>query len=147
MNKKSVSNRLEKLDERIDDIVRNPTHFKCAYGVRKTLNALFGKHRTYGDIDPGGTLSINAKDYDEEILSQWQTTDMSYQKVWKFKKPINYQIRVLRPKGDCQSSMANAYGHIEFYYDGHWYSDHQQPSSYKSDCFYQPEIYDLIKKR
>jgi hypothetical protein len=157
MSRKSVSDGLRDPSSRVNDIINNPTQNKCAKGVRQTLNAIFGKDPSYGDIGKGA--SINAKDYDEEVLSQWQTKDKKYRLISTSETPQNYDIRVYRPNGSCPKDGSLAeYGHIEIYIDGAWYSDHKQVGTmngedlgngYKtlrSSCVSEASVYRLSDK-
>ena len=123
----------------------------CAKGVRQSLNVLFGKSADYGDIDPGGPRSINAKEYNEKILQKWQTADSRYTEVSEEKKIKNYDIRVLRPSANCKNPnpMLRKYGHIEIFFENKWYSDHVQPGSildYEPTCFSSKSLYRLTPK-
>lgn len=94
--------------------------YKCARGVRLSLNALFRG---------GPENGKNALEYNEKVLSSWQTEDYKYKKVqpkWGFK---DYDVKVLLPAKTCPNEAVRKYGHIEFYYDGVWYSDFKQRSS------------------
>lgn len=116
----------------------------CAKGVRQTLNSLFGKPADYGDSTYKNGVA-SAKQYDERVLSQWETAESKYKKVssldvnGSFK---NYDIRVLQPTGTCQYDAVNKHGHIEFFYNGQWYSDYKQNgSSYDNDKLRSPRCY------
>jgi hypothetical protein len=142
-----------------DHLSRLPetTGFKCARGVRLSLNVLFRG---------GPSNGKNALDYNEKVLSQWQTVDYSYKKIGEttwlkdydgdFK---NYDVRVLFPAKTCPNETIKKYGHIEFYYDGVWYSDFRQLNSpYEYDkvmakkernykrCYSAQSIYRLMPK-
>jgi hypothetical protein len=87
----------------------------CAAGVRETLNALFGKNVPSGP---------DAKDYDEEILAKWRTSNACYKPAEDFGIAFqNFDIRVLKPRDSRES------GHIEIFYEGKWYSDFIQDAS------------------
>jgi len=150
IQKKSISEELdeEKLATRVQNIENSPTINQCASGVRKTLNALFGKSESYGDIDPGGPVSINAKDYDQEILSQWQTKSLKYVPVAPDGTQQKYEIRVHRPNGICKTgSEGDKYGHIEIYVPPKgWFSDHKQAGSSLGNPCYTTTIYRLGPK-
>lgn len=106
---------------------------KCAAGVRRTLNTLFGV------VLPDGP---DAKDFDERYLSEWETPQSKYLPTGS-DSPQEYDIRVLQP---LPGSGANPAGHIEIYIGGVWYSDHQQGGSYLGDKYGNPKTFRLTPK-
>ncbi len=122
----------------------------CARGVRLSLNVLFRG---------GPSNGKNALDYNEAILSQWQTEDYRYKKLGDTKKFKNFDVKVLLPAKTCPDAMIRKYGHIEFRYKGVWYSDfRQRGSAYDGDlalsksdpnhkrCYSEQVIYRLMPK-
>lgn len=112
----------------------NRPGYSCAKGVREILNILFGF---------GPKNGKNARDYNEKVLSQWETRELKYVRVASdvygntFGPSYNYDIRVLQPAASCPSEMVRKYGHIEFFYNGVWYSDFRQGgSAYDGDLWY-----------
>lgn len=107
----------------------------CAKHVRMALNKLFGR-------GPDGGPS--AKNYNERVLSQWQTKDAQYKKVEDNGSFQDFDIRVLQP-----SRRGNPHGHIEIYYKGQWYSDFKQGGSlwdYNSGNYIEASTYRLTPK-
>jgi len=116
----------------------------CAKGVRETLNSLFGKPAEFGDSTYKNGVA-SAKYYNEKVFSQWETADSKYNKVSSqdFNGPFKtYDVRVLQPTGNCNYDAVNQHGHIEFFYNGQWSSDHKQNgSSYDNDRLRTPRCY------
>lgn len=123
---------------------------KCARGVRLSLNALFRG---------GPANGKNALEYNEAVLSQWQTEDYRYKKLGDTKKFKNFDVKVLLPAQTCPEEAVRKYGHIEFRYKGVWYSDfRQRGSAYDGDlalskrdpnykrCYSRQVIYRLMPK-
>lgn len=146
----------EGLKRRLESMTTQGSN-SCARGVRQSLNELFGKHPDYGDSDNNRFKkgSINAKEYDERILSQWETESAKYKKMSdsNFNGPFsNFDVRVLKPSGSCSSEAVNNYGHIEFYYNGKWYSDFAQgnysgwDSNNQTNCYASQSVYRLSPK-
>jgi len=102
---------------RLNSLGSNSTML-CAKGVRKSLNALFGR---------GPENGPNAKDYDQDFLQNWRTESSCYKESADNGSPQNYDIHVLEGRASPD------YGHIEIYFDGHWYSDFQQDTSLWND--------------
>ncbi len=103
----------------------------CARGVRQSLNALFGQ---------GPANGPNAKDYSEKYLSHWRTKDSCFkQQSGSLQPPKDFDIKVMPPS----RGNSNAYGHIEIFYKGRWYSDFQQKSSLYGRHYSNPRTYRL----
>jgi hypothetical protein len=141
------------VDQRLDSMSTQGQN-SCAKGVRQTLNALFGKDSGYGDSTYKEGV-VSAKLYDEKVLSQWQTPDSKYKKLNSFDTGSykNYDVRVLKPTGRCGNEAVDKHGHIEFFYNGNWYSDYKQNgSSYENDksrstrCYASQTTYRLSPK-
>jgi hypothetical protein len=141
------------LDYRLDSMSAQGQN-SCAKGVRQTLNALFGKDPGYGDSTYKNGV-VSAKLYDEKVLSQWQTPDSKYKKLNSSDTGSNknYDVRVLKPTGRCGNEAVDKHGHIEFFYNGKWYSDYKQNgSSYENDksrstrCYASQTTYRLSPK-
>ena len=124
-------------DEELEFFLKNRVQRenRCAQGVRESLNVLFGKmdRNGNGDIHYGETdPATDAKNYNEKFLRRWRTADSCFKETTHNAKDQyhNYDIRVLQPKAsnkaEADKKPYEIYGHIEFFFNGFWYSDHDQ---------------------
>jgi hypothetical protein len=136
--------------ELISHYINFPTESSssCAKGVRQALNVLFGKNEKYGETEP----ATHALSYNENVLAKWQTPNQRFKKISdpgnKYK---NFDVRVLQPSPGCKYADVAKYGHIEFYFNGSWYSDNKQQGSAwdgnkSSKCYKSMSIYRLSNK-
>ncbi|CAB4243461.1 exported protein of unknown function [Methylacidimicrobium sp. AP8] len=81
----------------------------CARAVRMAVEKLTGRKLERRDY---------AKEYGVPLLKTG-----CYRRISANVVPKNYDVRILLPR------KRSHYGHIEVFYQGHWYSDFRQPGS------------------
>ena len=96
----------------------------CAREVKNLLNVLFNKKAS----------GANAEVWDLNFIRErWNEPNRtcSYREISP-QDPKNFDLRVLTAHGRQYLSPSGwiAYGHVEIFYEGTWYSDHKQARSY-----------------
>ena len=113
----------------------NKSQHACARLVRLNLTTLFnGIHIDHWPVP--------AKDYDIDVLKQWNNASSCYHlQDPDTREPfLNFDVRVL------EKADKNAFGHIEIYYNGTWYSDFKQRTSeWNSGRYINKNLYRLSK--